>query len=242
MNSPSESQNSSLKSESLLVTEIFHSLQGETSLSGLRFAFIRLTGCNLRCSYCDSVYAFKGGRKMEIGQILSEIAPYHVDHVLLTGGEPLLQRGTPALIHALQKSGYQVSIETHGETLPGVLHQVSPSARIVMDIKTPSSRMSRGGYRHNLSALKSGDEVKFVIASPSDYEWAKQILLDHQELLQKKGISVLISPVMRVQNAPGSYEGVDLKWLAESIISDQLVVRLQVQLHKLIWGAETTGV
>jgi 7-carboxy-7-deazaguanine synthase len=234
-------QSKAPQSRPLLITEIFHSLQGETSHSGLRYAFIRLTGCNLRCSYCDSVYAFKGGREKSISEILDEIRSYHVQHVLLTGGEPLLQRGVPDLITALREEGYQVSIETHGETLPGVLQSVSPFARLVMDIKTPSSRMSRGGYRRNLEALKAGDEIKFVIASPEDYVWAKQVI---QEIspITREGVSILFSPVMRVPNSPGSYPGVELKWLAEEILKDRLPVRLQVQLHKLIWGAETTGV
>src|ERR1700735_3817734 len=122
----------------LLITEIFHSLQGETSLSGLPFAFIRLTGCNLRCTYCDTSYAFKGGKRMKIAKILEEIRGFQVKHVLLTGGEPLLQRQTPLLVEALIENGYQVSIETHGEVS---ISSVARRARIVMDIKTPASGM-----------------------------------------------------------------------------------------------------
>src|SRR4051794_2279852 len=144
--------------EGLLITEIFHSLQGETSLSGVPFAFIRLTGCNLRCAYCDSSYSFKGGRKMRIVDVLDTIRPYQVRHVLLTGGEPLLQRQTPELLQALRAEDYRVSIETHGEVS---IEKVAPHARIIMDIKTPSSGMNRGGFEKNLRFLKkSQDEVK----------------------------------------------------------------------------------
>jgi 7-carboxy-7-deazaguanine synthase len=159
--------NSQSRSQTLQVTEIFHSLQGETTLSGVRFAFIRLTGCNLRCTYCDSAYAFKGGKKKSIDEIMDIIRPWRVRHVLLTGGEPLLQRPSPELVRRLSRDGYQVSIETHGETLPHAILSVRDHARIVMDIKTPSSGMSRGGWRQNLKALNSmRDEIKFVIASP----------------------------------------------------------------------------
>jgi 7-carboxy-7-deazaguanine synthase len=219
----------------LLVTEIFHSLQGETSLSGVRFAFIRLTGCNLRCTYCDSAYAFKGGRKLSIEQVLLTIAPYHVKHVLLTGGEPLLQRQTPALVKALKKAGYLVSIETHGEV---AIAEAARDARIVMDIKTPSSGMNRGGYVRNLAHLKSTDEVKFVIASPADYEWARDLVRTNTLPCDE----ILFSPAVPALGAPGSFPGVEPRWLAERIIEDQLPVRLQMQLHKQLWGPNRTGV
>jgi len=219
----------------LLITEIFHSLQGETSLSGLRFAFIRLTGCNLRCTYCDSTYAFKGGKRMTISEVLNEIRPYQVKHVLLTGGEPLLQRQTPELLRALKKEGYEVSIETHGEVS---IQAVAEDARIVMDIKTPSSGMSRGNWEKNLPYLKSSDEIKFVIASPADYSWAKQIIQSHK----LSTVKLLFSPVVPVKNSPGKFPGVDPTWLAEKIIQDKLPVRMQIQLHKILWGADRTGV
>ncbi len=219
----------------LLVTEIFHSLQGETSLSGVRFAFIRLTGCNLRCTYCDSAYAFKGGKRMTIDEILAEIEPYNVTHVLLTGGEPLLQRPTPELVRALKERGYQVSIETHGEVS---IDQVAEHARIVMDIKTPSSRMNRGRYVANLPLLKREDEVKFVIASESDYFWARDLIRGGSIPTAE----ILLSPVVPVKNAPGTFEGVGTKWLAERILEDKLPVRMQLQLHKFIWGADQRGV
>jgi len=219
----------------LLITEIFHSLQGETSLVGVPFAFIRLTGCNLRCSYCDSTYAFKGGTKMTIAQILAKIRPFGVKHVLLTGGEPLLQRNTSELLDALKKENYEVSIETHGEVS---IERFASRARIIMDVKTPASGMSRGGFKSNLRFLKTNDEVKFVIASEDDYVWAKDVLKTHDFPTRE----ILFSPVMRTRGSPGDYPGVEPRWLAERILEDRLPVRLQVQLHKLLWGADTTGV
>lgn len=219
----------------LLITEIFHSLQGETSLTGLPFAFIRLTGCNLRCAYCDSAYAFKGGTRMSIEQILETIAPYQVRHALLTGGEPLLQRQTPRLLDALIEKGYQVSIETHGEIS---IAAVADRARIIMDIKTPSSGMSRGGYRNNLPHLKSTDEIKFVIASEEDYVWARELVISGQ--LPTK--EILFSPGANAKGAPGKIAAIPPKRLAERILEDRLPVRMQIQLHKYLWGADTTGV
>jgi len=219
----------------LLVTEIFHSLQGETSLAGLPFAFVRLTGCNLRCVYCDSAYAFKGGRKMRISEVLETIRPFQVKHVLVTGGEPLLQRGTPELVQALRAEGYEVSIETHGEVS---IAPVAESARIVMDIKTPSSGMARGGYERNLRHLKPGDEVKFVIASVEDYAWAR-------EKVRNSGIptgEILFSPALPAAGMPGRFPGVTPRWLAERILEDRLPVRFQLQLHKQLWGPDQRGV
>lgn len=220
----------------LQITEIFHSLQGETTLSGVRFAFIRLTGCNLRCTYCDTAYAFKGGTARSIEEILDEIRPWEVKHVLVTGGEPLLQRNTPALIRALRDSGYQVSIETHGEVS---IAPVAGLARIILDIKTPGSKMNRGGWRENLSRLRAGDEVKFVLAEPSDYTFAREIV---REGLIPPAVEILFSPALPAPNTPGTYSGVPARWLAESIVEDRLPVRMQLQLHKQIWGAEQRGV
>jgi 7-carboxy-7-deazaguanine synthase len=221
--------------QGLLVTEIFHSLQGETSLSGIPFTFIRLTGCNLRCVYCDSAYAFKGGTRMTEDEVMTRVRQAGAREVLLTGGEPLLQRGTLPLIHRLKSEGYRVSIETHGEV---PIREASPHARIVMDIKTPSSGMCRGGYSKNLADLKPSDEIKFVIASPGDYDWARDLV--------KSGnlppVEVLFSPVMEVRGSPGKPEGVHPKDLAEWILRDRLPVRFQLQLHKILWGADTRGV
>jgi 7-carboxy-7-deazaguanine synthase len=221
--------------QDLLITEIFHSLQGETSLSGVPFAFIRLTGCNLRCTYCDSSYSFKGGRKMSIEDVLRTIKPYKVKHVLLTGGEPLLQRQTPALLERLRSEGYLVSIETHGEIS---IEKVAGQARIILDIKTPSSGMSRGGYKNNLPLLRKNDEVKFVIASESDYAWAREIILAGEIPTAE----ILLSPAVPSKGMPGNFPGVNPRWLAEKILEDRLPVRMQLQLHKLLWGADQKGV
>lgn len=219
----------------LLITEIFHSLQGETSLVGVPFVFVRLTGCNLRCTYCDSAYAFKGGTKYTITEILEKIAPFKAKHVLLTGGEPLLQRPVPELLTRLNEAGYSVSIETHGEVS---IAAVAKHARIIMDIKTPSSKMNRGNWRANLPLLKSDDEVKFVIASKEDYAWAKNLILETAFPTQE----ILLSPVMRTSNSPGEFPGIEPAWLAERILEDRLPVRMQVQLHKILWGNDRRGV
>jgi 7-carboxy-7-deazaguanine synthase len=221
--------------DGILITEIFHSLQGETSLAGVPFAFIRLTGCNLRCTYCDSAYAFKGGRKMSIAEILAVIQPYGVKHVLLTGGEPLLQRQTPALLAALTAQGYDVSIETHGEVS---IREVAGKARIVMDAKTPSSGMSRGGFEKNLEWLRESDELKFVIASEADYAWAREWVRSGKIPARE----ILMSPAVPALGSPGKVTGVEARWLAERILEDRLPVRMQIQLHKYLWGADRKGV
>ncbi len=222
--------------DGLLITEIFHSLQGETTLVGERFGFVRLTGCNLRCTYCDSAYAFKGGKRMRISEVIDALEPFRVKHVLLTGGEPLLQRQTPELAEALGARGYAVSIETHGEQS---LAAIQGKARIVMDIKTPASGMSRGGFEKNLAYLGSEDEIKFVIASQEDYAWARGWIGSGK---LPPGVQVLLSPAMHALAAPGRFEGVSARWLAERILEDRLQARLQIQLHKFIWGAEQRGV
>ncbi len=219
----------------LLITEIFHSLQGETSLVGVPFAFIRMSGCNLRCTYCDSSYAFKGGKRYRISEVIHYIRPFQVKHVLLTGGEPLLQRQTPTLIESLSLENYQVSIETHGEIS---LSKLPKNVRIIMDIKTPSSGMSRGGFQKNFQFLKPTDEVKFVIASKEDYLWAKTLVLSSQIPTQE----ILFSSAVPALNSPGSFPGIEIHWLAEKILQDRLPVRLQIQLHKYIWGPNRQGI
>ena len=221
--------------DQLLITEIFYSLQGETSLSGIPFIFIRLTGCNLRCSYCDSVYSFKGGKRLHFNEVLAEVKKYKTRHVLLTGGEPLLQRGTVPFINLLNQENYHVSIETHGEVS---IEAVSQNARIIMDIKTPDSKMNRGNFKSNLKFLKKEDEIKFVICSKSDYEWAKDLV----EAGVLPTSEILFSPAQRAENSPGTFESVTPEALAEWILKDQLAVRFQIQLHKLLWGPDTKGV
>lgn len=213
----------------LLITEIFYSLQGETSHVGLPYVFVRLTGCNLRCTYCDTTYAFKGGKKMSFEEALNEIQKYSTPYVLLTGGEPLLQRNTLDFIRLLNQHNYKVSIETHGELS---IEEASKVARLVVDCKTPASGMNRGGFEKNLKFIKPTDEVKFVIASKEDYEFAKNWVLSKRIPTQE----ILFSPVMPAQNQPGTCEGVEPTWLAEKILADQLPVRFQLQLHKQLWG------
>lgn len=219
----------------LLVKEIFHSLQGETSQSGLRFAFIRLTGCNLRCTYCDSAYAFQGGRTMKLDEVMTSIEEFRVKDVLITGGEPLLQKGTTELVRCLREKDYRVSIETHGEIS---IAEVVRDARIILDIKTPASGMSGEGFKSNLPLLKPTDEVKFVIASPEDYTWARTLIESHVIPTRE----ILLSPAVAAPDAPGKFPGVSPEWLASRILEDRLDVRMQLQLHKQIWGAERTGV
>ena len=172
---------------------------------------------------------------MSFDEVLVEVKRYQVKHVLMTGGEPLLQRGTLPFIQLLKKEGYDVSIETHGEVS---IAQASPLARIVMDIKTPGSNMSRGAFRDNLKFLKPEDEIKFVITSEEDYEWAKEIVKTTKLPTQE----ILFSPVMLAKNSPGTFKGIEPRALAEKILKDQLPVRFQIQLHKILWGADTKGV
>ena len=221
--------------DGLLITEIFYSLQGETSLIGVPFVFIRLTGCNLRCTYCDSAYSFHCGTKMSLESVLAEVKKYKVKHVLMTGGEPLLQRNTLEMMDLLRREGYEVSVETHGEVS---IEEASRRARIVMDIKTPGSAMSRGGYLKNLKFLKPTDEVKFVITSLADYQWAKELV--NSNIIPTS--EILFSPAMKAVGAPGTYDGIEPRVLADLVVQDQLAVRFQWQLHKLLWGADTKGV
>lgn len=172
---------------------------------------------------------------MSVAEVEQEVRSMGTPHVLLTGGEPLLQRQTRALVQSLHREGYQVSIETHGEVS---VEPVCGLARIVMDIKTPSSGMCRGGYKKNLSFLKSSDEIKFVIASPEDYEWARAIVREGSLPTRE----ILFSPAFPALHSPGSFPGVEPRWLAERILADQLPVRFQLQIHKLIWGMDRRGV
>lgn len=218
----------------LLISEIFESLQGEGSSTGLPFIFIRLTGCNLRCIYCDSTHAFKGGEKMELEEVIAVISKFKTKRVLVTGGEPLLQRGCIPLIELLYKNNYSVFIETHGEIS---IEKIPSYVRIIMDIKTPGSKMQRGNYQQNLSHLKASDEIKFVLTSEEDYTWAKEIV--------KRGLptnEVLFSPMFFHSESPQKKASLDPAALAAWIIRDGLQVRFQLQIHKILWGAETVGV
>ena len=205
----------------LRITEIFHSLQGESSRVGLPTVFVRLTGCPLRCGYCDTSYAFTGGENQSIGCILERVAAFNTPYVCVTGGEPLAQKACLALLSALCDAGYSVSLETSG-ALP--IENVDPRVARIVDIKTPGSGEVKKNRWENLSGLKNSDEVKFVLCDEADYQWAKALV--HKHYLNQI-CPVLFSPV---------HDGVDPAQLAEWILRDQLSVRLQVQLHKYLWG------
>ncbi len=209
--------------ESLRISEIFFSLQGETSRVGLPTVFVRLTGCPLRCTYCDTTYAFSGGQTMALAAILQEVARHAPRYVTVTGGEPLAQKNCLLLLQALCEAGYEVSLETGG-----MLDVSGVDARVkkVLDIKTPASGEMEKNLWSNLEHLNAQDEIKFVICDEHDYQWAKQLLIERQ-LPQR--CAVLFS-VAQGQLAP--------KDVAEWILRDHLPVRLQVQLHKILWGNE----
>ncbi|MGD8957441.1 MAG: 7-carboxy-7-deazaguanine synthase QueE [Chromatiaceae bacterium] len=207
----------------LRITEIFHSLQGEGASVGWRTVFVRLTGCPLRCGYCDTSYAFKGGEWWQIDAILDEVAGFDAHYVTVTGGEPLAQPDCLGLLSALCDAGYQVSLETSGaiDVAP-----VDPRVVKVMDLKTPSSGECDKNLFRNLDYLRAGDQVKFVIADDADYRWSCEQLRHHSLTMR---CDVLFSPVAGA--LPPSE-------LAEWILRDRLDVRFQIQLHKALWGDE----
>ena len=211
---------------SLRIFEIFHSLQGESSRVGLPTVFVRLTGCPLRCGYCDTEYAFHGGSTQTLEEILREVAQYQAQYVCVTGGEPLAQKACHELLKALCNAGYSVSLETSGAM---DISQVDARVSVIMDIKTPGSGEESKNLWTNIAHLKAKDEVKFVLADRADYDWAKQILEKYQ--LTKKS-PVLFSPV---------YKTLPPADLAKWILEDHLPVRMQLQLHKILWG-EKPGV
>jgi len=204
----------------LKVNEIFYSIQGESSFSGIPFVFVRLTGCNLRCSYCDTKYAYEDGKEFTVEQIIKEIKKFKCRYVEITGGEPLLQDETPFLVDSLIDKGFTVLVETNGTKDISV---ISNKAIIIMDVKCPSSGESDKTDWENIKRLDKKDEVKFVIAEKSDYDWAKEIIAE-RNLTGK--IEVLLSPVR---------EKLDPALLAEWVLKDNLKVRFQLQLHKTLW-------
>lgn len=207
----------------LRITEIFHSLQGESASVGLRTVFVRLTGCPLRCGYCDTSYAFTGGEWREIDQIVDEVATYGARYVTVTGGEPLAQRECTTLLSALCDAGYQVSLETSGAL---DVSNVDSRVAKVMDLKTPGSgEVGRNRY-DNINHLDASDQVKFVIADQADYDWSRE-QLDRWDLPAR--CQVLFSPVAGELAA---------SQLADWILRDRLDVRFQIQLHKALWGDE----
>jgi 7-carboxy-7-deazaguanine synthase len=208
-------------SESLRISEIFFSLQGETSRVGLPTVFVRLTGCPLRCTYCDTAYAFTGGKAMTLQAIMDEVHRYPTPYVTVTGGEPLAQKNCLVLLQTLCDGGYKVSLETGG-----ALDVSAVDARVmkVVDIKTPASGEEAKNLWGNLEHLNAQDEIKFVLCNEADYVWAKQVLT--QRALADK-CAVLFSP------AQGQLSPTDL---ADWILRDRLPVRMQLQLHKVLWG------
>ena len=208
-----------LNNTTLNITEIFYSLQGEAKEVGIPTVFVRLTGCPLRCNYCDTAYAFKGNNPLSIKHILDEIAQYNTQYVCVTGGEPMAQSNCLKLLDALIDNDYKVSMETSGSI---DIAPVNSKVSIVMDIKTPSSTEEHQNRYENLSILKNKDQLKFVIASRSDFDWCTEILENHEVESE-----VLFSPV---------YESLKPVELADWILEKKLNVRLQVQLHKILWG------
>lgn len=212
---------------SLKITEIFYSLQGESRTVGLPTVFVRLTGCPLRCQYCDSEYAFYGGERVALATILEQVAAYQPRHVCVTGGEPLAQKECLTLLTQLCDAGYNVSLETSG-AMP--LEDVDARVSKVMDIKTPGSKESQRNRWENLACLTQHDQLKFVLCSREDYDWAVFKLSEHQ--LMERVSDVLFS-VSFGELAPQT--------LADWIVADNLPVRFQLQLHKMLWG-DTPGV
>ncbi|TAN70497.1 MAG: 7-carboxy-7-deazaguanine synthase QueE [Methylobacter sp.] len=204
----------------LRITEIFYSLQGESNTVGLPTVFIRLTGCPLRCVYCDTAYAFSGGKKLAIDVIIAQAEQYETQYITVTGGEPLAQPGCLELMTTLLDKGYIVSLETSGAL---DISEVDPRVIKVMDLKTPGSgELSKNRYQ-NIEYLTPKDQVKFVIGNDEDYDWSKALLSEHD---LPNRCEILFSPVMGQQNPTE---------LAEKILKDRLPVRFQLQLHKILW-------
>jgi 7-carboxy-7-deazaguanine synthase len=205
----------------LKITEIFYSLQGESTYVGLPTVFVRLTGCPLRCGYCDTAYAFTGGEWMSLPEIVERVAGFGARHVCVTGGEPLAQRECLELLRELCDAGYQVSLETSG-ALP--VDQVDARVSRVVDVKTPGSGEVKRNLYEQLSTLSAHDQIKFVITSRGDYDWSVAKL---RELQLERRCTVLFSP---------SQEQLPARELADWLLADRLPVRFQMQLHKVLWG------
>jgi len=210
--------------ETLRITEIFYSLQGETRTAGLPTVFVRLTGCPLRCQYCDTTYAFSGGEIVTLDSILDQVAAYRPRYVCVTGGEPLAQPNCIALLTRLCDAGYEVSLETSGAL---DVSAVDPRVSKVLDLKTPGSAEVQRNRYENIQWLTCNDQVKFVICSREDYDWAVSKLIEYD--LSSRAGEVLFSP---------SHKQVDARALADWIVTDNLPVRLQLQLHKILWNDE----
>jgi 7-carboxy-7-deazaguanine synthase len=211
-------------SHRLKLTEIFLSVQGEARSVGWPTVFVRLTGCPLRCQYCDTAYAFYGGQWWEMDDILAEVNKHGARHVCVTGGEPLSQKRCISLLKKLCDAGYEVSLETSGAI---DISEVDPRVSRVVDLKTPDSKEQHRNRLENIPLLTAHDQVKFVICSRGDYDWAKSMLIEHQLPAR---CDVLFSP---------SFTEIKPRDLAEWLLADQLPVRFQMQLHKQLWGEET---
>ena len=215
-----------MKIQTLKINEIFYSLQGESSRIGIPTIFIRLTGCPMRCNYCDTAYAFHEGKNYSFDEIINEIQQYKTNFITVTGGEPLAQKSCKDFLAKLTNLGYEVSLETGGAIS---IDQVHEKVKIILDIKTPGSGEVENNFWENLTLIKDQDEIKIVITNHDDYKWAKK-LIKKKNLYEK--YDILFSP---------SYSDLDPNKLAEWILEDNLSVRMQVQLHKIIWG-EKKGV
>jgi len=213
----------------LKVNEIFYSIQGESSFIGIPCVFVRLTGCNLRCSYCDTRYAYEEGTLWDIPDILDRISSYHCPLVEITGGEPLIQKETPLLIRDLLDRGCHVLLETNGSR---PIRTIDERCVRIVDIKCPSSGESRSNDYRNLDDLTGQDEIKFVLGERKDYEFAKEILIS-RNLANRISHPPIFSPVTN---------SLDPKKLVRWILEDHLPVRFQLQLHKILWGNDVRGV
>ena len=215
-----------VKNQILKINEIFYSLQGESSRIGLPTTFVRLTGCPMRCTYCDTAYAFHEGKNLSFDEIIDEIKHFDTNFITVTGGEPLAQRSCYAFLDQLCDIGYDVSLETGGALSIKDVHE---KVKIILDIKTPGSGESENNHWDNLLLIKPTDEIKIVITDQNDYKWAKKVI-------QEKGLylnsDILFSP---------SFGDLEPSELAGWILKDNLKVRMQLQLHKIIWG-EKKGV
>ena len=209
-----------LKKKSLRITEIFSSIQGETSKIGLPTVFIRLTGCPLRCQYCDTSYAFYGGKKIFFEDIIRQVTKFNCKDVCVTGGEPLAQSDSKKLLKDLADLNFHVSLDTGGSiSLEGIDERI----KIIMDIKTPDSGESTKNRWENLELLKQSDELKIVICSREDYQWSKEIIEEYK-----------INEICPILFSPSS-ESLDPRDLAEWILTDKLSIRFQIQIHKILW-------
>ncbi len=206
----------------LRITEVFHSLQGETRTMGLPTVFVRLTGCPLRCTYCDTAYAFHGGTLRELDSLLAEVASWRARYVTVTGGEPLAQKNCLPFLRALCDAGYEVSLETSGALS---LQGVDPRVQKIVDVKTPGSGEVQRNRYQDFALLSAGDQLKFVLCDENDYRWAVQTVRRYR--LEQRVDEILFSPAWG-QLSPAK--------LAEWILRDRLPVRMQLQLHKIIWG------